>query len=919
MRKKSLLLCTVSGFFLCSYYSTSYAQNGGKQIRSASTVIADSSSHGQQLSRTQQVQRSVDNPYKQTINARNAIRVDGSSPSSPKTETIIGKDVSGFYALDATNATINGENIRVTGGQVGLLVSDGKINLKDSLVTVERGAGITFFSYKTRTYTEDNNVVKFFNTKLFVKGGMGILGPSANGTVFLKNSEIDADVLVKNRVRRGDNIGTLTLIADHSILKGGTRILKRNDIEILKRKNIETLKQNNIEISKQNNIDEAEAQLIRAHDMSVKIDPTSSSGYNALRGQENLKNYYVLQSVKNVRSTQNNNNNSYNYNNPNSLKAIQAFRVIEAEKAIEAEKNRARAKAEAIEEAKKRAAEARKAIQARYTSDQRDAQGTLRQKTVLYLNNGSKWILRVSKTETDDRDKMLGPVPKAFILDIAQRAHSDISVLHVDNSSIIFESPTEGHYQTLYVGAGNAETQKVYNAGSNAKLYLNTNGRKADRLFVNGDVSGSTTVHVNIQGNISNTTNLLFLTGSLPLNKRGISLIQVVGQATENSFKLAKGYMTVSGSPYKYTLNAYGPTSRNGLADINQRFFNVNSYNNAFWDFRLQNQYLPNSNVKALLPQMASYLVMPNALFTAGFTDIENQNALLTNIRPMPWEMKNDKKLFFFISSYGNKATLSSNRTALEYGYDADIGYAALQTGVALAALEGQNTSSYFGLLGTYGKLSFTPQNIADVKKSTFDKWLFTAYSSIQHDSGVYINTFLSYGLFRGNISNAIIGQTARVDDAKTWSASATLGKQLVTSIEDLVFEPQTQIAYQQLMFNTIQDTDKFKVDMSNPYQWSIRMGGRLVKNVNQFEDGRTLSFYGKLNLISVFGDGGTVQVGKKSFYFDPIGPAIEGGIGVNAELIQNVTFHGDVSYQQKLQKAGLSGAIFSGTLRYRF
>ncbi|WP_208431783.1 autotransporter outer membrane beta-barrel domain-containing protein [Bartonella schoenbuchensis] len=903
MRKKSLLLCTVSGFFLCSYYSTSYAQNSKEQITATTT------NSRQELSRAQQTENG-NAPYRTGINAKNAIRVDGSSPSSPKTKIINGGNFSGFYALDATNAIINATDIHAIGGQVGLLVSDGKIDLKNSFVTVEpRGVGITFFSYKQSTYTQDSNVVEFFNTKLLVKNGMGILGPSANGTVFLKNSEIDADVLVKNRVRRGNNIGTLTLIADHSILKGGTRILKQKDIEILKQKDIEILKQKDIEILKQKDIDEAKAQLIRYReqlknykDMSLQ-DPTSSHVYNALRGQVNLKNYYVLKSALKHNNAHNNANEFKYYNNPNSLKAFLAFKVIEAEKAITA--------------AQAREAQAREA-QARYRNDQH-AQWRLQQKTVLHLKNDSKWILRVSKTETDDRDKMLGPVPTALILGIAQRARSDISVLYVNNSSIIFESPTEDHYQTLYVGSGNPETREVYNAEGNAKLYLNTNGQEADRLLVKGDVSGSTTVHVNVQGNISNTANLLFLTGSFPLNKRGISLIQVVGQATESSFKLAKGYMIIKGSPYKYTLNAYGPTSRNGLANINQRFFNVSSYNDAFWDFRLQNQYLPNSNVKALLPQMANYLVMPNALFAAGFTDIENQNALLTNIRPMPWEMKNDKKLFFFISSYGNKATLSSNRTALEYGYGADIGYAAIQTGVALAALEGQNTSSYFGLLGTYGKLSFTPQNMADVKKTTFDKWLFTAYSSIQHDSGVYINTFLSYGLFRGNISNAIIGQTARVDDAKTWSASATLGKQLATSIEGLVFEPQTQIVYQQLIFNTIQDADKFKVDISNPYQWSIRMGGRLVKNVNQFEDGRTLSFYGKLNLISVFGDGGTVQVCKKSFYFDPIGPAIEGGIGVNAELIQNITFRGDISYQQKLQKVGLSGAIFSGTLRYRF
>ncbi|MBA9083542.1 hypothetical protein GGR10_001414, partial [Bartonella chomelii] len=600
MRKKSLLLCTVSGFFLCSYYSTSYAQNSEKQIITPESSFSDSR---QELSRAQQTENG-NASYRTGINAKNAIRVDGSSPSSPKTKIINGGNFSGFYALDATNAIINATDIHAIGGQVGLLVSDGKIDLKNSFVTVEpRGVGITFFSYKQSTYTQDSNVVKFFNTKLLVKNSIGILGPSASGTVFLKNSEIDADVLVKNRVRRGDNIGTLTLIADHSILKGGTRILKQKDIETLKRKDIETLKRKDIY--------KAKIRLINDR-MSASI---SENNHNVLKDQINLKNYYILKSfLQNKFDLK----NYYNYSPNREHKYSQAIIAFKTMKVIEKEKAR-------------EAAEAREA-QARYRNDQH-AQWRLQQRIVLHLKNDSKWILRVSKTETDDRDKMLGPVPTALILGIAQRARSDISVLYVNNSSIIFESPTEDYYQTLYVGSGNPETREVYNAEGNAKLYLNTNGQEADRLLVKGDVSGSTTVHVNVQGNISNTANLLFLTGSFPLNKRGISLIQVVGQATESSFKLAKGYMIIKGSPYKYTLNAYGPTSRNGLANINQRFFNVSSYNDAFWDFRLQNQYLPNSNVKALLPQMANYLVMPNALFAAGFTDIENQNALLTNIR----------------------------------------------------------------------------------------------------------------------------------------------------------------------------------------------------------------------------------------------------------------------------------------------
>ncbi|AQX20283.1 autotransporter outer membrane beta-barrel domain-containing protein [Bartonella sp. WD16.2] len=785
MRKKGLLLCTMSGVLFYSYYNIGYAHSDTKVgiltvANKQPGVVNNTNLHNKEI----------------------AIEAEG----YPLTITMHGESISGFYAFSARNGgSISATGVHAVAGQVGLLAQDGRIDLKNSTITIKRGAGIVFFQPQTILLERYNtNAVTLTNTKLFVESGVGILGPFADGSVTLQNSEVRADVLVKNKARPGNNNATLILTADNSTLEGGTRLLRQ---------------ESNIRILQQS-----------AEDVA---------GYH------------------------------------NSKSSISST--------------------------------------------------ALQRKIIFNLHNGSKWILRASKTETNAKDHMLGPVRTSLILDIATRSYSDLSVLNLSNSAVVFESPTEGHYQTLYVGSGTDGREIVYNAKGHPKLFLNAqwsddkkiSEQKADHLLIKGDVTGSTTVYVNVYGDPTDAPSVR------PLNQRGISLIQVSGQAAESSFKLANGYTTIHDSPYKYVLNAYGPTSRNGLADIKQKLpgvlSDVNPNNNDFWDFRLQNQYLPNSNIKALVPQMANYLVMPNALFSAGFTDIENQNTLLANIRTMPWEMKSNKKNSFFLSSYGNKATLSSNRTALEYSYGADISYGAIQTGVALAALEGQSTSSYFGLLGTYGKLSFTPQNMADVKKTTLNKWTFTAYSSIQHNDGVYVNMLLSYGLLRGNISNAIIGQTASVDDAKTWGASATLGKQLATSIEGLVFEPQTQIAYQQLMFRTIKDVDKFKVDMGSPYQWSARMGGRLVKNVNQFEDGRTLSFYGKLNLISIFGDGGTIQAGKRNFQLDPIGSAIEGGIGFNAELIQNVTFHGDITYQQKLQKAGLSGAIFSGTLRYRF
>ncbi|MBB6160157.1 autotransporter outer membrane beta-barrel domain-containing protein, partial [Bartonella doshiae] len=66
------------------------------------------------------------------------------------------------------------------------------------------------------------------------------------------------------------------------------------------------------------------------------------------------------------------------------------------------------------------------------------------------------------------------------------------------------------------------------------------------------------------------------------------------------------------------------------------------------------------------------------------------------------------------------------------------------------------------------------------------------------------------------------------------------------------------------------------------------------------------------------FGDDGKIQIGD-IFDLDPMGASLEGGVGINANLSQNFSIHGDVSYQQKLQETGITGASFSGGIRYQF
>ncbi len=550
-------------------------------------------------------------------------------------------------------------------------------------------------------------------------------------------------------------------------------------------------------------------------------------------------------------------------------------------------------------------------------------------KTVFDLKSSTKWLLKANRS-TENDDNIDSPVYEQFGVD--RKSYSNLSRLKLEDSMIVFDKPMMGHYQTLFVGSDLQKERQdsdvssvVYSAIGAAEIHLNSKWssyspvteQKTDRLVIDGDVLGSTVVHINLLKKDKEITDSNSVweehMASFPLETHGISIIQVSGKANKNSFKLAENYTTMGGLPYKYVLTAYAP----GTSHANQNLFGKNSRD--FWDFRLQNAYIDKDRkIRALLPQVANYLIMPSSLFSAGFSDVSNQNVLLDNIQATMFGTENNKKKGVFLSSYGERVTLSSNRDPLAYGYGADVNYNALQIGVVLGALESKDINTHFGILGTYGKLAFTPKGMEDSEKTTFDKWSFTIYNGIQHSSGIYINTLLSYGTLKGDIATALVGNVAKLDGTGALSVSATVGKKLATATEGLTFEPQAQFVYQNLMFDVISDVNNLEVDMGNSRQWLIRMGGRLTQTLSGVEGGNALSFYGKLDVIKTFGDDGTIKIAD-TFYLDSTGASIEGSVGVNAYLSRNVVLHGDISYRQKLQKAGVSGISFSSGIRYHF
>ncbi len=62
-------------------------------------------------------------------------------------------------------------------------------------------------------------------------------------------------------------------------------------------------------------------------------------------------------------------------------------------------------------------------------------------------------------------------------------------------------------------------------------------------------------------------------------------------------------------------------------------------------------------------------------------------------------------------------------------------------------------------------------------------------------------------------------------------SISTTVGKQFATGIQAVTFEPQAQLTYQHLMFDTIKDADNLTIEMQNPSQWIIPCWWTFDKN----------------------------------------------------------------------------------------
>jgi len=367
----------------------------------------------------------------------------------------------------------------------------------------------------------------------------------------------------------------------------------------------------------------------------------------------------------------------------------------------------------------------------------------------------------------------------------------------------------------------------------------------------------------------------------------------------------------MSALPYEYRLYAYGPGSSNGSADPSQRLVDGTNH----WDFRLQSTCIGYCPTPQVVPQVANYLIAPTALFQAGLQDIGSLQQRLGDMRQSHFN-PSQQGHGFFLRGYGGDYDYRSNLNAAQYGYAADIQYAAVQMGGHLYGVKTDNGSLRFGLAASSGDLSFTPHR-EGARKSKMNVWSASPYFTWQHDLGAYLDVVLSYGRFNGLVTTAMRGRTARLQ-GRHRKASIETGIPVALGSNGWSVEPQLQLIHQKLKFNSAEDVDNFPVKLGEPEQATARLGSRLSKHFTNELSGQPIQLYGKLNVIHSFADNNTAWLGDE-FKIGRSGTHLETGLGMQIPVSQALNLHGEASWQRHLSHGIGKGRSLNLGLNWRF
>ncbi|TMS57784.1 autotransporter outer membrane beta-barrel domain-containing protein, partial [Imbroritus primus] len=428
--------------------------------------------------------------------------------------------------------------------------------------------------------------------------------------------------------------------------------------------------------------------------------------------------------------------------------------------------------------------------------------------------------------------------------------------------------------------------------GNNGRITLDSmmgaTGSPTDRVLVNGNASGTTTLHINNIGGSGAYTGFR--------NTDGISIVQVAGTATPGSFALAGGY--VAAGPYQYVLRAFDPSK----AAAGERDALLGGAG-GFYDFRLQSPY------SALLPvpQIAAYQSTMPGMVMMGGQLLDTMHNRLGEIRHMVGKnMTWSNELF--VRAKGSELKFDGDK-----GPDFRHNNVFIQMGATPLRHIDANGGEWHGGVGlAYSDSSIkvpSTQSRAEITMPTVSGML-----SYLHPSGWYVDSVLQASAIRAKFKTAARGDTGKTS-GYGFGASIEGGYNIQLPA-NLRIEPQAQLQYQYQHLKGFTDVDQIEVGKLGGSSLIGRIGARLMLDRSD-EASRTGTPYVEANLIrQLAGSSNVVHAAGVDFAGDKVGTMAQYGLGVNVQWDKNVAMYLQARYTQSLGSRGYSG--WGGTVGVR-
>lgn len=473
-------------------------------------------------------------------------------------------------------------------------------------------------------------------------------------------------------------------------------------------------------------------------------------------------------------------------------------------------------------------------------------------------------------------------------------------------------------------------------AGGSVKINTELNAGGAlsnqfsDNLRVTGNASGTTLLDVTPTALSTGALTDLDFSSSIESNE-GISLAQVAGNASRDSFALKDGYLAAG--PWSYGLYSFAP----GTSDASQRRVAGGS-DNQFWDYRLANNYVcaggaaclttfndylaPNQESRpAVVPQVPSYISAPVGLANYTAAIIDDLHKRLGELRHQQSQQAGDSGEMF-VRYIGSNLTWSSNKSFKDFGYDFDLDYSALQIGGNLLRLDGEKDSLRGGLAYTRGNTRLRPDAADGYSSTTFDSDSLALYMTWQRESGFYLDGALSYDWHRGETDIPRQKDVAKLR-GKGWTASLESGYPFEFD-NGVRLEPQAQLMYMHLGMDDFTDKDQLTVKYDSYNQTIGRLGARLDRTWTD-ESNRQYTPYVRANYYRGWGGESKTRIGAENldvsntFSGGNFGQMWELGVGGTTTFKNDISLYAETDYRKQIDDNGAKGWRYNVGVRWNF